>query len=345
MSLLGVSGRHLRKLGVLHLLSRKSIVHAERSTAIGILLFVASSVLLQAGVVLVGQVEGDGRGKAVAANRDTGIDAAAAPARTTSSQLPAAIVGAAAQSAPAAPRGDRLALLSTGLGSHIDAITAPMDDTTPADTVIAKNLKPEPEPVVALRVETFGPAALRRPRHALSEKRAEGNADQENIAVAAKKASFVIAPSRAKAAKVASSGVQHLDRAVIVEPATSRSPRIIRGKQNAPRNNHDGLLHKVHFQDDTPERCLPPDLVGVLYDVAERFGEVQVLSTFRDSERNRRVGGAPQSYHLSCQAIDFRVTGRTSGLLDYLEKRAEVGGLKRYPLGFFHIDNGPRRTW
>ena len=85
--------------------------------------------------------------------------------------------------------------------------------------------------------------------------------------------------------------------------------------------------------------------MNVIYDVAERFGEVQILSTFRDPDRNRRVGGAPRSFHLRCKAIDFRVKGNNTGLLQYLEQRAEVGGLKRYPLGFFHIDTGPRRTW
>ena len=132
------------------------------------------------------------------------------------------------------------------------------------------------------------------------------------------------------------------DTARIIDVAPpSRSARVgMRSQRRVPK----AIVEKVHFQDH-PDRCLPNDLLDVIYDVAERYGEVQILSTFRDRERNRRVGGAPRSFHLRCQAIDFRVIGRSNGLLEYLEKRADVGGLKRYPLGFFHIDNGPRRTW
>lgn len=105
------------------------------------------------------------------------------------------------------------------------------------------------------------------------------------------------------------------------------------------------LAHKIHFQSHTPDRCLSEDLMGVIYDVAERFGTVKIVSTMRSPAHNSRVGGAPRSFHLQCRAIDFMVFGRTAGLEAYLRARPEVGGLKRYPLGFFHIDNGSARTW
>ena len=55
---------------------------------------------------------------------------------------------------------------------------------------------------------------------------------------------------------------------------------------------------------------------------------------------------SPEASALRCQAIDFRVMGsHHKGLLQYLALREDVGGLKRYPLGFYHIDTGPRRTW
>ena len=105
------------------------------------------------------------------------------------------------------------------------------------------------------------------------------------------------------------------------------------------------LRRKIHFQAHTPDACLPPRLAGVLYDVAEKFGPVRIASTHRDPARNRRVGGKPKSFHLQCRAIDFFVDGNNKGLVDYLKARAEVGGYKRYRQGFFHIDDGPRRTW
>ena len=107
----------------------------------------------------------------------------------------------------------------------------------------------------------------------------------------------------------------------------------------------DRLRKKIHFRPSTREDCLPDGLMAVIYDVAEHFGEVRIASTYRDPRRNARVGGAHRSLHLECRAIDFLVHGRTKGLVEYLRARPEVGGLKRYPLGHYHIDNGPRRTW
>ena len=66
---------------------------------------------------------------------------------------------------------------------------------------------------------------------------------------------------------------------------------------------------------------------------------------FKYYDRNRKVGGKGKSMHLSCRAVDFRVHGSSRGLIQYLSAQKEVGGLNRYPSGFYHIDNGPRRTW
>ena len=105
------------------------------------------------------------------------------------------------------------------------------------------------------------------------------------------------------------------------------------------------LRQKVHFKSFTPEACLPPALLGVIYDLAEIYGEVQILSTHRDLKRNARVGGAGRSFHLECRAIDFKVPGPSKDLIAFLRNRPEVGGFKRYPSGYVHIDNGPKRTW
>lgn len=102
---------------------------------------------------------------------------------------------------------------------------------------------------------------------------------------------------------------------------------------------------KVHFAGHAPQTCLPAKLKRVIYDVAEMVGDVRVISTFRDPSRNRRVGGATRSMHLECRAIDFFVPKPHKDLVAYLKSRPEVGGYKRYPWGFYHIDTGPRRTW
>ena len=88
-------------------------------------------------------------------------------------------------------------------------------------------------------------------------------------------------------------------------------------------------------------QCLASSLRTVIAHIAANYGSVRVSSTCRGHERNRRVGGARRSYHLSGNAADFRVFGNVRAALAYL--RTAVGGLKHYGGGLFHIDTGPRR--
>ncbi len=94
-----------------------------------------------------------------------------------------------------------------------------------------------------------------------------------------------------------------------------------------------------------PWRCVPGRLKKVIAQVSKKYGRVIINSTNRSPSHNRRVGGNSQSYHLRCRAVDFRVRGRTRGLARWLARHPLVGGYKRYPSGFYHIDIGPRRTW
>jgi hypothetical protein len=89
--------------------------------------------------------------------------------------------------------------------------------------------------------------------------------------------------------------------------------------------------------------CLASNLRGVIDHVAQNYGSVTVSSTCRSRAHNRRVGGAPRSYHLTGDAVDFRVRGNVKGAYAYL--RSSVGGLKHYGGGLFHIDNGDRRSF
>jgi len=94
-----------------------------------------------------------------------------------------------------------------------------------------------------------------------------------------------------------------------------------------------------------PWKCVPGRLKNVIRTIAKRYGRVVVNSTHRSPLHNRRVGGKRNSYHLKCRAIDFNVYGNTRGLSRWLRNHPHVGGFKRYKSGYFHIDNGPRRTW
>lgn len=87
-------------------------------------------------------------------------------------------------------------------------------------------------------------------------------------------------------------------------------------------------------------------LAGNLRDVIERvasYGRVTVNSTCRSRTRNRRVGGASKSWHLTGNAVDLRISGNWRAAAALM--RSSVGGFKHYGGGLFHIDNGPKRTF
>jgi len=93
------------------------------------------------------------------------------------------------------------------------------------------------------------------------------------------------------------------------------------------------------------EDCLAAPLRTVLADLALAFGGLRVNSTCRSPRHNARVGGAKHSFHLTGNAADFRLPGNARTILAFLRARNDVGGLKHYGHGVFHIDTGPRRTW
>ena len=104
-------------------------------------------------------------------------------------------------------------------------------------------------------------------------------------------------------------------------------------------------LEEGRIASDEPWDCVPDQIKAVLGQVAEKWGSVTINSTHRSRRHNRRVGGRPRSFHLKCQAVDFRVDAPTPGMVAWLREHPMVGGYKRYPSGYYHIDVGPRRTW
>lgn len=91
--------------------------------------------------------------------------------------------------------------------------------------------------------------------------------------------------------------------------------------------------------------CLDSTLRNIVVSLASNYGPVTVNSTCRNAGHNRRVGGAPRSKHLSGDAVDFRIHSNASAAYASLRNNGNVGGLKHYGGGLFHIDNGPRRSW
>lgn len=91
--------------------------------------------------------------------------------------------------------------------------------------------------------------------------------------------------------------------------------------------------------------CTPIGLKYVLRRAANRFGPITINSTHRWPLENKRKGGKSKSYHLSCRAVDFTIPGDPKAVIRFLKSHSQVGGYSYYPRGFYHIDNGPRRTW
>lgn len=92
--------------------------------------------------------------------------------------------------------------------------------------------------------------------------------------------------------------------------------------------------------------CVPLELKVVLRKVARKFGPIRIHSTHRWPRENKRKGGKSKSYHLKCRAVDFSVIGGATGVTEFLKSQSAVGGYSYYPhQQFYHIDNGPRRTW
>lgn len=89
--------------------------------------------------------------------------------------------------------------------------------------------------------------------------------------------------------------------------------------------------------------CLSGNLQSVVNTVAANYGSVTVSSTCRSHGQNARAGGAPKSYHLTGDAVDFRVSGNVAGAAAYLSSLG--GGYKHMGGGLFHVDNGPRRPF
>ncbi len=91
--------------------------------------------------------------------------------------------------------------------------------------------------------------------------------------------------------------------------------------------------------------CTPFELKIALNKISRKFGPIKVHSTHRWPLENARKGGKKRSYHLKCRAVDFSVKGDPSQVTAYIRSLREVGGYSYYSRGFYHIDNGPRRTW
>ncbi len=118
---------------------------------------------------------------------------------------------------------------------------------------------------------------------------------------------------------------------------------VVAGCSSLPGFGWMGSNSAVSYHDT--KWCVPRKLKRVLNRVADRYGQVHVHSTKRWWLENWWKGGAPNSLHLKCKAVDFTVQGDPASVVAFLKAQPEVGGYKYYPSGHYHIDTGRRRTW
>jgi uncharacterized protein YcbK (DUF882 family) len=109
---------------------------------------------------------------------------------------------------------------------------------------------------------------------------------------------------------------------------------------------------RCHYTGEIAE--MDPRVIDFLGAVDRELGggnEIHIISGFRSPEYNAKLvregrGVARNSLHLQGKAIDFRIPGRSLGVLREAALRLQEGGVGYYPgSGFVHIDSGRFRAW
>jgi len=94
--------------------------------------------------------------------------------------------------------------------------------------------------------------------------------------------------------------------------------------------------------------CLKPGVLRILKTVERRFGSKPIITSgYRSAKRNRRAGGARNSLHIYCKAVDIQVEGVSKWqLAKYLRTIPGRGGVGTYcRTKSVHLDIGSKRDW
>jgi len=106
--------------------------------------------------------------------------------------------------------------------------------------------------------------------------------------------------------------------------------------------------------DTDAEIEIDPRLLDLIHAIESKIGATQgldVVCGYRSPETNARLVRegrvhARNSFHISGQAIDFRVPGKDLRLVRRLAMGLQQGGVGYYPRAhFIHVDTGPVRHW
>lgn len=100
-------------------------------------------------------------------------------------------------------------------------------------------------------------------------------------------------------------------------------------------------IREFRCKDGSDSILVDSRLVRILQKVRSHFGSaVSITNAYRTESYNKRINGAPASYHTKGMAADFTVTGISNReVAYYLEKSGTKGiGFYNYTGGFVHAD-------
>lgn len=94
--------------------------------------------------------------------------------------------------------------------------------------------------------------------------------------------------------------------------------------------------------------CLKPGVIRLLKVVERHYGKKPIITSgYRSPNRNRRAGGAKNSQHIYCKAVDIQVEGVSKwNLAKFLRTVPGRGGVGTYcRTNSVHLDIGSKRDW
>lgn len=94
--------------------------------------------------------------------------------------------------------------------------------------------------------------------------------------------------------------------------------------------------------------CIKPEVIRIVKIVERHYGKKPIITSgYRSPSRNRRAGGARNSMHIYCKAVDMQVEGVSKWTLaKFLRSVPGRGGVGTYcRTKSVHVDTGPKRDW
>ena len=103
-------------------------------------------------------------------------------------------------------------------------------------------------------------------------------------------------------------------------------------------------VKEFRCKDNSDEIFIDTDLIkNQLQNIRNHFAKpINIVSAYRTSTYNKKIGGATNSYHVKGQAIDFNITGITPNEIAKFCEKMNLNGIIQYN-NFVHIDSRPTK--